>query len=67
MNSDELRIEMLRNKERGGDLAKALGITDATFSNKLNANGAEFTQREITTIKERYNLTPERVVEIFFA
>lgn len=66
MNTTELKVEMMRNQDKGGDLAKALGITEATFSNKLNANGTEFTQSEIAAIKERYHLTSERVVEIFF-
>ena len=64
-NSKELKIEMLRYGENGSDLAKALGITHPTFSNKLN-NNSEFTQEEIYTIKTRYNLSSERVDEIFF-
>lgn len=66
-NSQELRIEMLRHNDTGGMLAKVLGIAHPTFSNKLNnKEGAEFTQKEISLIKDRYNLSSERVDIIFF-
>ena len=49
-------------------LAKYIGITVQSFNRKLNGtDGAEFTQGEIKKIIERYNLTPEEVVEIFFS
>lgn len=64
-NTNELRVEMLRYGDTGQILAKYLGITHPTFSNKLN-NNAEFTQEEICKIKVRYNLSCERVDEIFF-
>lgn len=67
MNSVELRIEMLRHDDTGKTLAEALGITRTTLSAKTHSKNAEFTQKEIASIKERYNLTPERVNEIFFA
>lgn len=64
-DTKELRIEMLRNNDTGQILAEYLGIAGPTFSNKLN-NIAEFTQEEIAKIKLRYNLSPERLDEIFF-
>lgn len=67
MNSKELKIEMLKHEDSGITLSEALGITSATFSNKLNAKNAEFTQKEIMFIKDRYNLSAERVDAIFFA
>ena len=67
MDKDELIVEMLRHKENGGDLAIALGITRQTLSRKMNSTNAEFTQSEIAVIKERYDLSPERVIAIFFA
>ena len=66
MNTNELKIEMLRYGDSGEKLAKVLEITPATFSNKLNNNRTEFTQSEIMKIKERYSLSAERVSEIFF-
>ena len=68
MNVNELKIEMLRHGDNGADLAKALGIVRQTLSTKMNgSNGSEFTQGEIAKIKDRYNLSPERIAEIFFA
>ena len=67
MNGTELRVEMLRHNETGEDLAKALGITRTTLSAKMNNRTAEFTQKEIAIIKDHYDLSPERMTEIFFA
>lgn len=67
MNSVELEVEMKRHGENGGILASVLNISPQTFSAKKNGEKAEFTQKEIATIQERYNLSAERVVEIFFA
>lgn len=67
MNTKELKIEMLRHGDSGNTLSEALGMTSASFSKKINAKDAEFTQGEISAIVERYNLSAERLVEIFFA
>lgn len=53
--------------DTGTSLSAFLGIARSTFSAKINeTNGAEFTQGEIASIKERYKLNAEEVVEIFF-
>jgi len=65
MNANKLRAVMILNNDKGGDLAKALGISHPTFSAKLNGKG-QFTQGEIQTIKERYSLTAEQIDDIFF-
>lgn len=67
MNSTELRVEMLRHDDTGEELAKALKITRQTLSRKLNSDGADFTQGEIATIQRRYQLSGDRIAEIFFA
>lgn len=67
MNIKELKIEMLRHDDTGESLAKALGVTRQTLSRKIHCDGTDFTQGEITTIKERYQLSSDRVTEIFFA
>ena len=46
-------------------LAEFLGISVPTFNYKLNGKSV-FTLTEIQKIKERYNLTPEELDEIFF-
>ena len=65
--TNELKIEMLRHNDTGEDLAKALGITRQTLSRKMNENNADFTQGEISVIRARYDLTGERIEQIFFA
>ena len=50
------------------DLAKYIGTSLGRFNAKLNENGnAQFTQGEISKIKEKYNLSGEEVNAIFFA
>lgn len=65
MNTKELKVEMLRHGDTGIILSNAIGISETSFSNKINAKDTEFTQSEITLIRKRYKLSPERVVEIF--
>ena len=68
VKKNELEAVMKRHGETGGVLAKALGIARSTFSAKLNeTNGAEFTQGEISRIKQRYSLDADEVDAIFFA
>lgn len=67
MKKNELESVMKLHGDTGADLAAYLGIARSTFSAKINeTNGAEFTQKEIMMIKERYNLTPEQLDKIFF-
>ena len=67
MNLKELRVEMVRHDDTGGYLAKALGISRQTLSRKFNSNNSDFTQKEMAIIQKRYNLSGERIGEIFFA
>lgn len=67
MNKNKLESVMKLHGDTGTSLSTYLGIARSTFSAKLNeTNGAEFTQGEISSIKEKYNLDAEEVVEIFF-
>ncbi len=67
MNKLKLESIMKLNGDTGTSLAEYLGIARSTFSAKINeTNGAEFTQSEISMIKERYSLSAEDVVAIFF-
>ena len=67
MNIKELKVEMIRHDDTGEDLAKALNISRQTLSKKINSDNADFTQGEIAAIQKRYNLSGDRVSEIFFA
>ncbi len=67
MNKLKLESVMRLYGDTGTSLAKFLGMARTTFSAKINeTNGAEFTQSEIAMIKEKYSLSPDNVIEIFF-
>ncbi len=68
LNKNLLKSKMALFGDNGNSIAAALGITPQSFSGKINEkNGAEFTQKEIELMKQRYNLTNDEVIEIFFA
>lgn len=58
---------MVLHGDTNASLAEFLGITEQSVSNKINENGTEFKQGEITKIKTRYNLDCDMVDRIFFA
>jgi hypothetical protein len=48
-------------------LAEAMGISLSRLNAKINeTNGAEFSQRELAFIRDRYHLTNKQIVDIFF-
>lgn len=68
MRKNKLESVMKLYGDNGTTLASYLGMARSTFSLKINeTDGAEFTQGEISAIKEKYSLSPEEVVDIFFA
>lgn len=68
MNKKMLESIMKLHGDTGQDVADCLGIARSTFSAKLNeTRGAEFTQKEIAMIKDRYELEAEQLKDIFFA
>ena len=67
LDTARLKAKIVLHGENHAILASALGITQQTFSAKINAKkGAEFTQSEIAAIKQRYHLTQEEIDQIFF-
>ena len=66
LNKDLLRSIMVLHGDTNRDIAELLDITEASFSAKINENGTEFKQGEISKIKEKYDLTPDQVDSIFF-
>ena len=67
MNGKLLRSIMVLHGDTNASLAEFLGITEQSVSNKINENGTEFRQGEITKIKARYSLDIDMVDRIFFA
>lgn len=67
MNKNMLRSVMALHGDKGNDIAKTLGISRTRFSDKINEkNGAQFTQREIEMIRNRYSLSATELELIFF-
>ena len=67
MNKRKLESVMRLNGDTGTSLAEFLNMARATFSAKINeTNGAEFKQSEIAMIKEKYALSSDDIVAIFF-
>lgn len=67
MNTARMRSIMVLHGDTNAVLASVVGVSPQTFSVKINErNGAEFTQGEMSKIKERYNLSPEEMDDIFF-
>ena len=68
MNKYELKAHMARHGDSAKTLAKALKRTESTISCKMNhQRNMCFTQDEIQKIIERYDLTADDVMLIFFA
>lgn len=65
MNSNILKSKIKLNKDTQENLAKYLGITNPTLSLKINGKN-DFLRAEIQLIKQRYNLTPDEIDQIFF-
>jgi hypothetical protein len=57
---------MVLNGDTNRSLAAFLNISERSVNDKINSNGTEFRQSEITAIKDRYNLPPEQIIAIFF-
>ena len=67
MNKAKLKSIMVLHGDTNKDIADLLGISEQSVSCKINENGTEFKQGEITRIKDRYGLSPAEVDAIFFA
>ena len=67
MNKNRLRSIMVFYGDTSETLANYLGISQSSFSKKLNEKStAGFTQPEIMRIKEKYSLSGEEIDRIFF-
>lgn len=68
MNTLEFRAQMMKHGDQIKDLAEFLKMHPRTLYYKYsgNCNRGQFTLDEVKLIIERYQLTPEEVVRIFF-
>ena len=65
MNSLEMKVAMKRNEDTQEKLAEALGLQISGVSARINGR-ISFRASEIEKIRERYNLSNEELVKIFF-
>lgn len=66
MNMKLLRSQMLMHDDTQVKLAEALGLPQSAISMRMTGK-IDFRQNEMEAIRKRYQLTPDQVVEIFFA
>lgn len=67
MNKSLFLSVMVKNQDTQGTLAKAMGLSLSRLNAKINERGgAAFTQTEIAFIIQRYGLTNDEAMEIFF-
>lgn len=67
MNKALLRSFMIKFGDTQRILSIAMGLSLSRLNAKINGNGgAEFTQKEISFIKSRYNLSSSDIDSIFF-
>jgi cyanate lyase len=66
MNRAELRAEIARKQISNRDIAKALGISEQAFYNKIGGQ-TEFKESEIKALVAVLGLSPEDVNRIFLA
>lgn len=66
MNKAKLKGAIVAHGDTQTDLAKALGLSLASLSLRINGHGRGFLQSEMDAIKRRYDLTADQMDEIFF-
>ena len=66
INVPLLKDIIKKHDETQSALASAMGLSPSRLSAKINEQNAEFTLGEIQVIRDRYHLTNQQLVEIFF-
>ena len=67
LNKALLKSIMVANNDTAQNLSKEMNISEQTFSYKINEkDGKEFGASEIGFFIRRYNLDPNKLVEVFF-
>ena len=65
MNSSNLKAAMAKHKDTQEALAEYLGLQTSGLNMRINGK-IEFRRSEISAIRNRYQLSPEETMEIFF-
>lgn len=66
MNSNNMKAAMAKNDDTQEKLAEYLGMQVSGINARINGK-IEFRRSEINAIRERYHLTAEETIEIFFS
>lgn len=66
MDKKLFRSIMVLHGDTNKTLADYLGISAKSVNDKINENGTEFKQSEITAIMKRYSLNENQLTSIFF-
>ncbi len=66
MNINDLRAEIARNNLSIPKLAKLIDMNKKTLYKRINGE-VSFTQKEILAISRVLNLSPDKIMSIFFA
>ena len=66
MNSNNMKAAMAKNNDTQEKLAEYLGMQVSGINARINGK-IEFRRSEINAIRERYHLTAEETIEIFFS
>ena len=65
MNKPLMKSILARNNDTQNSLAELLGLPQSAVSNRMNGK-VDFKLSEITRIRNRYKLTAEETVDVFF-
>jgi len=65
MNSNELKAAMARHNDTQEKLAEFLGLQTSGVSARISGK-IDFRRSEINKIRERYNLSDQETINIFF-
>ena len=65
MNKPLMKSILARNNDTQNSLAELLGLPQSAVSNRINGK-VDFKLSEITRIRDRYKLTAEETVDVFF-
>lgn len=66
MNKNLLKSFIVRYDGNQETLAKAMGMSLSTLNAKINENRASFSVKEMRFLKDRYNLSNDEFITIFF-
>lgn len=65
MNTDELKVQMIRKRKTADQLCAALGISKTAWYRKTQG-ASQFNQGEISGLRRELELDDQQVITIFF-